>query len=163
MLKSCTMLLVMAHTYSEQRWSNMHPYLMSTSLISYLGLSPEFFIYVVATRETEFQPLHVYLLLLCVSESMYVNLGRARRSWAHWWVQGLRPSEPRQPPGCRSSPPHEVLSHQEILRDRMGVSWVTSDTEQQNNEVLVTRSYLSRRCWWMHSWAASWYNQHCWF
>lgn len=81
------MLLMMTHTYSGQRRSNLHPYLMSTSLISYLGLSPEFFIDLVATRETEsvtiasdIPPLHVYLLLLCVCESMYVHLGKARRS-----------------------------------------------------------------------------------
>lgn len=73
------MLLMMTHTYSGQRRSNLHPYLMSTSLISYLSLSLEFFIYLDATREigsvtisSKIPPLHVYLLLLCVCESMYV-------------------------------------------------------------------------------------------
>lgn len=59
-------------------------------------------------------------MYICLSLGVLtlLNLEKAQRSWAHWWGQELRPSEPQQRPGYRSSQQHEEPFLRGILSDK---------------------------------------------
>lgn len=71
--------------------------------------------------------------MMCLSflcDSMIVNLERAQRSWARWWVQAPRPSGPLLRPSYHSSLQHEAPSHPELLQERIINLQITAHTKE---------------------------------